>query len=174
MSRTAAVTAVGAALPGGTPLSRYFARRRASAAEKRPGSAPAQAAPDTAKLTSFFWRQTSENADACFVFSLGKAQGDGKAEGHYLNCTFRTPDGETAEYGDVPVTEEQWRRLEGALRGLLLPPYQPPDPDILDASDSCVEICRTGTGGRLADRYDGEHAHELYAFLMTFLGQITG
>ena len=124
--------------------------------------------PVTARLSSFFWRQSSENADAGFVISFSAT-----GEGRYLNGEFRTPDGEWAEYRDVPVTEAQWHELETALRGLTLPPYAPPDPYLMDATDSCVEIGWTENGARRTDRYNGEQAQALWAFVTAFIGQMT-
>ncbi len=137
-----------------------------------PSAAQLQAVPDTAELYSFFWNQSGENADACFTFSFGTAQEDGSANGHYLNCTFQTPDGEAVEQKDLPISEECWHELETALRPLSLPSYAPPDPNLLDAADSCVEICWAENGSRFTNRYNGEYAHELHAFLMTYIGQI--
>lgn len=133
----------------------------------------AQTEPDAAELYSFSWNQSSENADACFAFFFGTAQEDTNAERHYLNCTFRTSDGESAEYTGVPVTDKQWSEFDTALRGLYLPTYVPPDPYLLDATDSCIEVCRANTGERFTRRYNGEYAHELRTFLMTFISQIT-
>ena len=159
---------IGAALLlGGGLLYRHLTRTKAAEAEQK-----TQTVPDTATLYSFFWRQSAENADACFAFSFGAAE-ETEATGHYLSCTFRTPDGEAAEHTDVPVTDTRWNELEAALRRLSLPSYSPPDPHLLDATDSCVAIGWAENGNHFTNRYNGASAHELHAFLMTFIGQIT-
>ena len=133
MRRTVILIAVGAAvLLCGTLLYRHFTRTKGTETEQK-----MQSVSDTAKLYSFAWHQSAENADACFVFSFGAAE-ETEATGHYLSCTFRTPDGETAEHTDVPVTDAQWSELEAALRSLTLPSYAPPDPYLMDATDSCI------------------------------------
>ena len=160
--------AVGAAvLLCGTLLYRHLTRIKTAEAEQK-----TQTVTDTAKLYSFVWHQSAENTDACFMFSFDAAE-EAEAAGHYLSCTFRTPDGEAAEYTDVPVTDAQWHELETALHGLTLPPYAPPDPYLMDATDSCVEVCWTEGGNRFTNRYNGAYAHGLHAFLLTLIGQIT-
>ena len=180
MRQTVVAIAIGTALlVGGVLLYRHFARSKTADTGHASATLPAfaeqsnRAVPDTARLYSFFWRQSSENADACFAFSLGAAQESAEADGHYLNCTFRAPDGAFVEHRDVPVPEGRWRELEAALRRLALPPYAPPDPHLLDATDSRVEIGWTENGNRFTNRYSGEYAHELRTFLTTFIGQIT-
>lgn len=167
MRKAVILIAVGAVvLLGGTLLYRHFTRTKTAEAEPK-----VQSVPDTAELCSFFWRQSAENADACFAFSFGAAE-ETEAAGHYLNCTFRTPAGEAAEYTDVPVTDAQWSELEAALRSLTLPSYAPPDPYLMDATDSCIEVCWADNGNRFTCRYNGAYAHELHSFLLALIGQI--
>ncbi len=160
--------AVGAvALFCGVLLYRHFARSKPTEPEQSVG-----ALPDTAELCSFFWRQSAENADECYTVSFGAAE-NMETEGRYLNGVFRTPDGDVAAYTDVPVTDAQWRELETTLRGVSLPPYAPPDPHLLDATDSCIEIDWAENGNRFTHRYNGAYAHELHSFLLTLIGHIT-
>lgn len=176
MKRTVVAIAIGATLLlCGALLYRYFARSKSVDADRKPDTPPLPipSVPNTARLYSFFWSQSSENTDTCFVFSFGEAQWNTEAEGHYLNCEFRAPGGDFAEHRDVPVTEEQWSELEATLRELSLPPYAPPSPYLLDATDSCVELCWTENGDRFTNRCNGEYAHALHTFLVTFIGQIT-
>ncbi len=178
MKRAVAAIAIGAALLlCAALLYRHFSQNKPAETAGWPESpsssaAQLQAVSDRAELCSFFWNQSSENADGCFTFSFGAAQEDRAANGHYLNCTFQTPDGEAVEQKDLPISEECWRELETALRPLSLPPYTPPDPNLLDAADSCVEICWSENGSRFINRYNGEYAHELHAFLISCVGQI--
>ena len=160
--------AVGVAvLLGGVLLYRHLTRTKGTEAEQK-----VQTVPDMAELYSFAWHQSAENADACFVFSFSAAE-EAKTAGHTLSCTFRTPDGEAAEYTDVPVADAQWSELGAALRSLTLPPYAPPDPYLMDATNSCIEVCWENNGSRFTCRYNGEYAHELHSFLLTLIGQIT-
>ncbi len=168
MRKAVILIAVGAvALLGGTLLYRHLTRTKGTEAEQK-----FQTVSDTAEPCSFFWRQSAENADACFMFSFGAAE-ETEAAGHYLSCTFRSPDGEAVEYTDVPVTDAQWNELEAALRSLTLPPYAPPDPYLMDATDSCIEVCWADNSDRFTNWYNGEYAHELHSFLLTLIGQIT-
>ena len=105
------------------------------------------------------------------MFSFDAAK-EAETAGHYLSCAFRTTDGEAVEYTDVSVTGKQWSELEAALRSLSLPPYAPPDPYLMDATDSCMEVCWEDNGSRYIHRYNGEHARELHSFLLTLIGQI--
>ena len=168
MRKAVILIAVGAAvLLCGALLYRHLTRTKTAEAEQK-----VQSVPDTAELCSFFWRQSAENADACFVFSFRAAEEE-KTAGHTLSCTFRTPDGEAVEHTDVPVTDAQWSELEAALRSLTLPSYAPSDPYLMDATDSCVEVCWADNGKRFTCQYNGEYAHELHSFLLTLIGQIT-
>ncbi len=151
----------------GTVLYRHFTRTKTAEAEQK-----MQTVSDTAELCSFFWRQSTENADACFAFFFGVAK-ETEGAGHYLSCAFRTPDGEAAEYTDVPASGAQWSELEAALRSLSLPSYASPAPYLLDATDSCMEVCWADNGNRFTRRYNGEYAHEFHSFLLTLIGQIT-
>ena len=162
------IAAGAAVLFCGALLYRHLIRTKTAEAEQH-----TQTVPDTVALYSFFWRQSAENADACFVFSFGAAE-DSQAAEHDLSCAFRTPDGEAVEYTNVPVTNAQWCKLEAVLRRLSLPPYAPPAPYLLDAIDSCMEICWADNGSRFTRRYNGEYAHALYSFLLALIGQITG
>ena len=168
MRKAVILIAVGAAvLLCGAMLYRHLTRTKGTETEQK-----VQTVSDTAELYSFAWRQSAENADANFAFSFGAAE-ETEAAGHYLSCTFRTPDGEAVEHTDVPITEAQWSELEAALRSLSLPPYAPPDSYLMDATDSCVEVCWEDNGNRFTNRYNGEYAHELHSFLLTLIGQIT-
>lgn len=168
MRKAVILIAVGAAvLLCGTLLYRHLTRTKGTEAEQK-----VQTVPDMAELYSFAWHQSAENADACFIFSFSAAE-EAKTAGHTLSCTFRTPDGEAAEYTDVPVADAQWSELEAVLRSLTLPPYAPPDPYLMDATNSCIEVCWENNGSRFTCRYNGEYAHELHSFLLTLIGQIT-
>lgn len=168
MRKAVILIAIGAAvLLCGALLYRHLTRTKGTETEQK-----TQPVSDTAELYSFAWHQSAENADNSFVFSFGTAE-EAEAAGHYLSCTFRTPDGEAVEHTDVPVAEAQWSELEAALRSLTLPPYTPPDPHLMDATDSCVEVCWADKGIRFTCRYNGEYAHELHSFLLTLIGQIT-
>ena len=161
------ITVSAAVLFCGTLLYRHFTRTKGVEAEQK-----IQTLTDTAKLYSFDWRQSAENADACFMFSFDVAE-ETEAPGHYLSCIFRTPDGETVEYTNVPVPDAQWNELDAELRSLAIPYYVPPDPYLMDATDSCIEVCWADNGKRFTNRYNGEYAHELHLFLLTIIGQIT-
>lgn len=128
--------------------------------------------PDTAQLYSLFWNQSGSNADKCFVFSFGKAQQKNEDGEHYLNCGFCAEDGEFVECRDVHISKEQWKELDAALHDFALPVYSPPDPYLMDAVCSRVEICLTDNGSRFTGCYDGEYAHEFYEYLTAFIRQI--
>lgn len=105
------------------------------------------------------WVRTDESAERCFYFRFRKrtSQDDEAAPVYVFDCEFRDEDGEIVECENVPVGEEQWKELETEINGLELPEYQPPDPYLLDAADSRIEINWEKNGRSYGKQYDGRH-----------------
>ena len=155
----------GAALLAGFWMGR-MRKRRARCRKKQPNPAAgkSRAVPERTPLRSFFWRQLHTCADSCFVLSFDR---------HLLTCEFQTADGEEIRCEDAPVTEAQWQRMEALVRPLDLPPYAPPDENLLDAVDSQICICWEEPGGRRTNlQYQGTFCGGLFAVLAALAAEI--
>ncbi len=167
MRQTAFVIAIGVtALFCITLLYRHFIIKNAAKTKQQVGTLP-----NTAKLRSFFWHQSAESTDACFTISFDTVKNK-EALKHYFSCAFCAPNGEAAEYTNVPISDARWSELEAELRSLTLPTYAPPYPYLMDATDSCIEVCWENNGNCFFCRYNGEYAHELHSFLLTLIEKI--
>lgn len=131
-----------------------------------------QAVSHTAKLHSFFWRQSGPDANECFTFSFKTARGETEHAEFFLSCEYRTPDGGCAECDDFPVSRERWSELENRLKNLSLPPYSPPSGFIADAVDSCIETEWADNGVFVVKKFNGEYAHELRLSVKELAGRI--
>lgn len=168
MKKTMIALALGAALLlGGALAAELWGRRRPAGAGEENRAVSAEA-----RLISFFWRQSHPNAAESFVLSFGAAQEMDGAPGCFLNGSLWSPEGEFLEWNDAPVSREQWQRLETELRSLSLPPYSPPDPNVLDAADNCVEINWEENGVRFQIRGSGQSAAALRAFVAELAQEI--
>ena len=121
--------------------------------------------PETALLLEVSMTRTTSSADDSFWFTAGRPQWDTEADGHFLNCEYRAEDGDFAERRDAPLTDMQWAELEALVRALDLTPYEAPDENLLDASNSDVTITWTDGGEKIKCRYAAEGADALDAFL---------
>lgn len=131
----------------------------------------AEPLPENAALVSFAWSQTAMSADESFWFAAGKPQWNTDAEGRFLNCEFRTAEGEFVERRDALLSDEQWAELEKQIRMLSLLPYAAPDENMLDATDSQIDIAWSNGGETVKNRYAGNNADAFYDFLCEFAMQ---
>ncbi len=136
-------------------------------AKEAPAS-KAEPLPENTVLVSFAWSQTAMSADESFWFAAGKPQWDTDAEGRFLNCEFRAADGEFVERRDAPLSDEQWAELEKQIRTLSLLPYAAPDENMLDASDSQIDIAWSNGEETVKTRYAGGDEDAFYDFLCEF------
>ena len=150
----------GALLAAGAGL---LARSAARTAPERPAAPPA--VPEGAVLKSFAWTRSSSSADESFWFNLGPAQGDAEAAGSFLNCEFHEADGRFVARQDAPLTGEQWAALSETLRPLALPPYTPPEEQLLDGCEGEVTVTWVVDGETIRCRYADGKYEALYALL---------
>lgn len=142
-----------------------------SCSAKEASVSKAKPLPENAVLVSFAWSQTAMSADESFWFAAGRPQWDTDAEGRFMNCEFCTADGEFVERRDAPLSDEQWAELERQIGMLSLLPYAAPDENILDASDSQIDIAWSDGEGKVKNRYSGSDADAFYDFLCEFASQ---
>ena len=121
--------------------------------------------PETAVLLEVSMTRTTSSADDSFWFTAGRPQWDTEADGHFLNCEYRAENGNFVERRDAPLTDVQWTELETLVRALDLAPYEAPDENLLDASNSDVTITWTDSGEKIKCRYATAGADALNAFL---------
>ena len=154
------LTVGGAALMAGFWMG-WIRKRCTRCQEKRPD--PADGKNRAVPLRSFFWRQLHTCADGCFVLSFDR---------RLLTCEFQTADGGEIRCEDAPVTAAQWQTLEALVRPLDLPPYAPPDENLLDAVDSQIRICWEEPGGCRTEQYQGNFCGSLFAALAVLAAEI--
>ena len=121
--------------------------------------------PETAVLLEVSITRTTSSADDSFWFTAGRPQWDAEADGHFLNCEYRAENGEFVERRDAKLDDAQWEELEALVRALDLAPYESPDENLLDASNSDVTITWTDSGEKIKCRYTADGADALDAFL---------
>ena len=120
-----------------------------------------------ADLYSLFWTRSHSVADECFVFDFGPAEEKEDDKRHYLNGRFCDDNGEYIELCDVPVPDAQWNLLSKVVSALSLPGYTVPDPYLLDAADSKIEITWLNGTEKAKLCCNGEYAHDLRHFIKT-------
>ena len=138
---------------------------RRGAANRESGAEAVPEVPEAAVLIEVSWTQTAMSADDCFWFTAGRPQWDTEADGLFLNCEFRTPDGGFAERRDAPLTDAQWAELEALVRLPGLVPYVPPDENLLDAPGGEITVTWEYGGEKLRQRYAPEGSEALGTFL---------
>lgn len=124
-----------------------------------------------AKLKSLFWYRAGSDADQSFVFSFGdpeEKENDGK---HWLNARFCDNGGELVEICDMEVSDGQWSALEAEALGLSLPAYAAPEPYLMDATDSRLDIEWYDNGKITKCSYNGESAYGFRRFLETIVNE---
>ena len=110
------------------------------------------------KLLEFSWVQLHENTEGCFYFRFRKksSQDDETLSMQVFDCEFWDEDGKLVECENVPVGESHWKELETELNRLELSEYQPPDPYLLDGTDSMIETAWQKNGKIEKKQYNGE------------------
>ena len=121
------------------------------------------------ELVSMSWYQNAESAGSCFFFSV-----DSSGPERLLRYDYRDMDGqERVDLDGTPVSDEQWEALADLLRQSELPGYVPLSPDLLDATDSPLQVCWRADGEVLTENLCGAPAESLRLFLME-LAEDTG
>ena len=134
----------------------------------------ARALPETATLVEFSWHQSAMNHDDCFDFWMKTTEEN--PEQPYLYCSYTDPETrERIELGDemfiyraerCPIIPyERWQELGDFLREPELTPYQDPTPELLDATDSKLELTWSADGQQITEVFDGRSADGLLELL---------
>ena len=133
-----------------------------------------RALPETAHLVEFSWHQSAMNHDDCFDFWMKTTEEN--PEQPYLYCSYTDPETrERIELGDemfiyraerCPIIPyERWQELGDFLREAELTPYQDPTPELLDATDSKLELTWSADGQQITETFDGRSADGLLELL---------
>lgn len=145
-----------------------------SASARETESTIARALPETAALMEFSWHQSAMNHDDCFDFWMKTTDQD--PEEPYLYCSYTNPKTrERIELGDEMfiyklercprIPHERWQELANYLRKAELTPYQSPDPQLLDGTDSKLELTWSADGQQIIETFDGRSADGLFELL---------
>lgn len=150
------------------------AQKPAPASAREPKQAMTLALPKTAALVELSWHQSAMNHDECFDFCLKTTEEN--PEQPYLYCSYTDPETrERIELGDEMfiyklercpcIPHERWQELANYLRKAELAPYQSPNPEFLDGTDSKLELTWSADGQQLTESFDGRSADGLLELL---------
>ena len=161
-----------------------------SASAADPEQASARTLPETAALVEFSWHQSAMSHDGCFDFWMKTTEEN--PETPYLYCSYTDPETrEHIELGDEmfiyrigrqkkdgaevttetedercpKIPYERWQELSAFLKNAELAPYQSPDPNLLDATDSNLELTWSADGQQITETFDGRSADGLLELL---------
>ena len=135
-----------------------------------PEQASVRSIPETADLVEFSWHQSAMSHDGCFDFWMKTTEED--PETPYLYCSYTDPETrERIELGDEmfkncpTIPYERCQELADFLRKAELAPYKAPDPNLLDATDSKLELTWSADGQKITESFDGRSADSLLELL---------
>lgn len=147
---------------------------------------------EMAELVEFSWHQSAMNYDGCFDFRITASEQESAAPRLYCDYTD-SETGERIEIGEEssgfqgfrldgtrtdntacpPVPLERWEELADFLRSAELSPYSPPEPGLMDATDSKIQVTWQEDGEKLTNSYSGIYAHELLKLLQDIAGEVS-
>lgn len=147
---------------------------------------------DMAELMEFSWHQSAMSFSDCFDFQIKTAEGKSAAPRLYCDYTD-TETGERIELGEEssgfqgfrldgtrtdntacpPVPLERWEELADFLRKAELSPYSPPEPGLMDATNSNIQVIWRENGEKFTNSYSGVYAHELLKLLQDIAGEVS-
>lgn len=147
---------------------------------------------EMAELVEFSWHQSAMSYDGCFDFRITASEQESVAPRLY--CDYTDPEtGERIELGEEssgfqgfrldgtrtdntacpPVPLERWEELADFLCRADLSPYSPPEPGLMDATDSKIQVTWQEDGEKLTNSYSGIYAHELLKLLQDIAGEVS-
>ena len=147
---------------------------------------------EMAKLVEFSWHQSAMSYDGCFDFRITSSEQESAAP--CLYCNYTDPEtGERIEIGEEssgfqgfrldgtrtdsascpPVPLERWEELTDFLYTAELSPYHPPEPGLMDATDSKIQVTWREDGEKVTNSYSGIYAHELLKLLQGIAGEVS-
>lgn len=133
---------------------------------------------ETAELVEFFWHQNAMGYDDCFQFgitSIGQNSSTPRLYCSYMDWEIyeRVEIGEECDSEACPpVSLERWKELSDFLREAELPAYRVPDPDLLDATVSKIQVTWRDGEKQFTNSYDGTSAHDLLKLLQKIAGEV--
>lgn len=150
-------------------------------------------ASEMAELVEFSWHQGAMSFSDCFDFRIKTTEEvsatprlycdytdpktgeriklgeeDSGFQGYGLDGT-KTAEGET--WSTVPL--ERWAELADFLHKTALSDYSPPPPELLDATDSRIQITWRENGELFTNSYSGFDAHDLLELLQDIVGEVS-
>ena len=146
---------------------------------------------ELAELVEFSWHQSAMSYDSCFDFQITSSEQESAAPRLY--CSYTDPEtGERIEIGEEssgfqgfrldgtrtdsaacpPVPLERWEELAVFLHTAELSPYHPPEPGLMDATDSKIQVTWQEDGEKFSNSYSGIYAHELLKLLQDIAGEV--
>lgn len=147
---------------------------------------------EMAELVEFSWHQSAMSYDGCFDFRITASEQESAAPRLY--CDYTDPEtGERIEIGEEssgfqgfrldgtrtdntacpPVPLERWEELADFLRRAELSPYSPPEPGLMDATNSNIQVTWRENGEKFTNSYNGIYAHELLKLLQDIAGEVS-
>ena len=146
---------------------------------------------EMAELVEFSWHQSSMSYEGCFDFRITASEQESAVPRLY--CSYTDPETyERIEIGEEssgfqgfgldgtrtdsatcpPVPLEHWEELADFLHTVELSPYHPPEPGLMDATDSKIEVTWREDGEEFTNRYGGgTSAPDLLKLLQTIAGE---
>ncbi len=147
-----------------------------------------------AELVEFSWHQSAMSFSDCFDFRIKTTEGESAAPRLYCDYTDQStgeriqlgepdtgfqgfsmvqkdPEAQRATWPAVPL--ERWAELADFLRKAELSPYRPPDPNLLDATNSIIEVTWRDGGEEFTNRCSGFDAHDLLELLQDIAGEVS-
>jgi hypothetical protein len=119
-------------------------------------------------------RERIELGDEMFIYRAGrqkkaeavpggKSESGAKAEADIKSESGKSTETEGERCPRIP--HERWQELANYLRKAELTPYQSPDPQLLDGTDSKLELTWSADGQQITETFDGRSADGLFKLL---------
>lgn len=127
-------------------------------------------------------RERIELGDEMYIYRAGRQKKDGaggetEAESKLESAAVSESEGqleaekesganeETEDTRCPKIPHERWQELSAFLKNAELAPYRSPDPNLLDATDSKLELTWSADGQQLTESFDGRSADGLFELL---------
>ncbi len=149
---------------------------------------------ELAELVEFSWHQSAMSFSDCFDFEIKFTEQDpdlprlcceytdwatgeriklGEEDSGFQGFSMvqKDPEAQCGTWPTVPL--ERWAELADFLRKAELSPYRPPDPNLLDATNSIIEVTWQDGGEEFTNRYDGHDASDLRELLRDIAEEVS-
>lgn len=127
-------------------------------------------------------RERIELGDEMYIYRAGRQKKDGaggetEAESKLESAAVSESEGqleaekesganeETEDTRCPSIPYERWQELSAFLKNAELTPYKDPDPNLLDATDSKLELTWSADGQKITESFDGRSADSLLELL---------